>query len=123
MLRKSLSQRRRFAILERDNFTCQYCGRGAPEVKLHVDHIVAVARGGTDDESNLLTACRDCNFGKHTLRVNRERPDVLAACWSCQRGRLVHFDRKDLGVCAECLTFRRRPWMAAYLAWSRRVAA
>jgi hypothetical protein len=29
-----------------------------------VDHVVAVAHGGKTDEDNLVTACRDCNFGK-----------------------------------------------------------
>lgn len=54
----------RFAILERDNFTCQYCGRGAPEVKLEVDHIIAHSQGGKDESTNLVTACRACNLHK-----------------------------------------------------------
>lgn len=36
----------------------------APDVKLHVDHVTPVALGGTDDPSNLVTACADCNGGK-----------------------------------------------------------
>ena len=31
----------RFAVFKRDNFTCQYCGRRAPEVKIHCDHVVS----------------------------------------------------------------------------------
>lgn len=54
----------RFEILSRDRFTCQYCGRQAPEVVLHVDHRLARARGGSNDRSNLVTACSDCNLGK-----------------------------------------------------------
>jgi 5-methylcytosine-specific restriction endonuclease McrA len=54
----------RFRILERDGFRCRYCGRGTPEVTLHVDHVQSVADGGTDDESNLVASCRDCNLGK-----------------------------------------------------------
>lgn len=54
----------RFAILERDNFTCQYCGRGAPEVKLEVDHLIPYSKGGKDKSTNLLTACRACNLHK-----------------------------------------------------------
>jgi hypothetical protein len=57
----------RFAIIKRDNSTCQYCGARAPDVRLTVDHIVAVAHGGTNDPSNLITACADCNFGKNDL--------------------------------------------------------
>lgn len=46
----------------RDDYTCTYCGeRGG---RLECDHVVPVARGGSDDPSNLTTACRDCNRSK-----------------------------------------------------------
>jgi hypothetical protein len=51
-------------ILERDALTCQYCGRRAPAVDLHVDHIISVNDGGSSDDDNLITSCSDCNFGK-----------------------------------------------------------
>jgi HNH endonuclease len=60
----SLSKRIRFAVLTRDRFTCRYCGRSAPAVVLHVDHVHPVSRGGSDDESNLVTACVECNSSK-----------------------------------------------------------
>lgn len=56
--------RARFDILARDNYTCRYCGRQAPSVVLHVDHVIPVVKGGTDDPDNLVTACYDCNEGK-----------------------------------------------------------
>ena len=61
---RKASARLRFLILERDAFTCRYCGRKAPDVELHVDHAIALADGGTDTADNLVTACRDCNLGK-----------------------------------------------------------
>lgn len=65
--RKNLSKRTRFAVFKRDLFTCQYCGATPPSVVLEVDHIEPVAEGGTDDESNLVTACFDCNRGKAAI--------------------------------------------------------
>jgi len=59
----------RFNVLKRDNFTCQYCGQHAPDVKLEVDHIVPIVEGGTNEESNLITSCYACNRGKEGLRV------------------------------------------------------
>lgn len=62
--RKALSKKTRFEVFKRDKFTCQYCGKSAPDVILEVDHVVPVAEGGTDDMLNLVTACFDCNRGK-----------------------------------------------------------
>lgn len=62
--RKALSKKRRFEIFKRDLFVCQYCGQKPPAVVLEVDHIVAVAEGGSDEDHNLITACFDCNRGK-----------------------------------------------------------
>lgn len=64
MSRESLSPKVRFDVLKRDAFTCQYCGRSAPEVDLHVDHVVPVAAGGGNEPGNLTTACAECNLGK-----------------------------------------------------------
>ena len=57
--------RKRWAILKRDKFTCQYCGSKAPEVKLHVDHKIPVSKGGNSKDDNLITACERCNQGKN----------------------------------------------------------
>jgi 5-methylcytosine-specific restriction endonuclease McrA len=69
---KRPSRKARFKVLERDGFKCRYCGRGAPEVRLDVDHVVPFREGGTDDPSNLLAACVDCNSGKsgHPLGIS-----------------------------------------------------
>ncbi len=58
---------KRFAVLRRDGFRCQLCGRGAksePPVELEIDHIVPVAKGGGAEESNLQVLCKECNRGK-----------------------------------------------------------
>ena len=59
----------RWKVLERDKHTCQYCGKPSPLVRLEVDHIVAVVNGGTSAESNLITACWECNAGKSSLNM------------------------------------------------------
>ncbi|MEZ9451507.1 HNH endonuclease [Vibrio splendidus] len=62
--RKSLSKKIRFEVFKRDKFTCQYCGKTAPNVVLEVDHIEPVSKGGTNDILNLIASCFDCNRGK-----------------------------------------------------------
>ena len=49
--RKDISKKTRFEIFKRDSFTCQYCGRKAPDVLLVIDHIEPVSKGGTNDLS------------------------------------------------------------------------
>jgi len=69
MARKEISSGLRFKVLSRDSFTCQYCGRSAPEVVLHVDHVIPVSKGGTNDIRNLVTACEACNLGKSNIEL------------------------------------------------------
>lgn len=69
-----MTNRKRFRILSRDGFACRYCGRKAPEVVLQVDHILARANGGSDDDTNLITSCVECNLGKMTAEMVIELP-------------------------------------------------
>lgn len=62
--RKSISKKTRFEVFKRDSFTCQYCGRSAPDIVLHLEHIQPVSKGGDNDILNLVTSCVDCNAGK-----------------------------------------------------------
>ena len=56
--------RLRVLVLERDNFTCQFCGRKSPEVKLEIDHKFPKSKGGKDELENYQVLCRECNNGK-----------------------------------------------------------
>lgn len=64
MKRKAISKKVRFEVFKRDSFKCQYCGKSAPGIVLHVDHIDPVSKGGCGDIMNLITSCIDCNLGK-----------------------------------------------------------
>ena len=64
MERKSLSKKIRYEVLKRDNFSCQYCGKTAPNVVLEIDHIHPVSKNGESDLLNLITSCFECNSGK-----------------------------------------------------------
>ncbi len=91
--RVHLSVRIRYEILDRDAHTCRGCGRSAPDVVLHVDHIISqhdwkarfetlsgiqivdgVDYNGVNDPKNLATKCQDCNLGKGK---KSEMPKVL----------------------------------------------
>lgn len=60
-----VTQKMRYDVLHRDGFRCVKCGRSKEDgVKLHVDHIKPVSRGGKSKMSNLQTLCEDCNMDK-----------------------------------------------------------
>jgi 5-methylcytosine-specific restriction endonuclease McrA len=57
----------RYTVLQRDRFRCAICGRSPAThlgVVLHVDHVVAWAKGGKTSPKNLRSSCADCNLGK-----------------------------------------------------------
>ena len=66
MARSPIRPRDRFEIFQRDRFMCRYCGAIPGESELQIDHIVPIAKGGTNSLLNLITACRLCNAGKGT---------------------------------------------------------
>lgn len=98
--RKPLGKKIRFEVFKRDKFTCQYCGRKAPEVVLEVDHIKPVADGGTDEMLNLVTACFDCNRGKGKRELSDDS--------------IVVTQQKQLEELAE-----RKEQMEMLIAWKR----
>lgn len=64
--RMIMSDALRYEILHRDGFKCQLCGATSKDgyTRLHVDHIVPIAKGGKTEKSNLRTLCDRCNLGK-----------------------------------------------------------
>lgn len=63
--RGEVSDSLRYDILNRDNFTCVICGASSKQgARLHVDHIIPIAKGGKSVPGNLRTLCERCNIGK-----------------------------------------------------------
>lgn len=76
--KRGISYAQRARILARDGFTCQICGAGAGDedpvnpdkkVRLHIDHIVPLSEGGSNDDSNLRVCCSACNSGRKNLNI------------------------------------------------------
>lgn len=61
---KRCTQKRLF---DRDGPGCKYCGYGKKKGlwwDLEIDHVYPRARGGGDEDENLVLACRKCNRTK-----------------------------------------------------------
>jgi hypothetical protein len=81
----TISNRLRFEILRRDNYICTYCGAKPPNVELTIDHVLPIALGGTDEPTNLTTACTGCNAGKTSSTPDAPLVDSVtddAARWA-----------------------------------------
>ncbi len=59
----------RKAVLARDAYTCQYCGRETHG--LTVDHVIPRSRGGESVWENIVASCAPCNRKKGN-RMPRE---------------------------------------------------
>ncbi|MBX3084345.1 MAG: HNH endonuclease [Anaerolineae bacterium] len=59
----SISEDLRERIRAQADYRCGYCQSKQQYVfgPLEIDHLIPIARGGTDDEDNLWLACRMCN--------------------------------------------------------------
>ena len=85
-------------LFARDHYRCQFCGRSTAELKpresLTRDHLVPLSRGGTNDWTNVVTACSPCNtrkgnrlpeeIGMHPL-AHPVEPHFVHLSWAVRR--------------------------------------
>lgn len=57
----------RARALDRDNYTCQCCGK--KHVRLEVHHIIFRSLGGSDELNNLITLCEKCHKAIHDGKI------------------------------------------------------
>ena len=73
-------KRIRLQVLNRDAWTCAYCGDQAKQV----DHVWPRSKGGEDTLDNLVAACERCNYAKRDktdavfLGTASTPPDLVA---------------------------------------------
>lgn len=79
--------RTRRRIFQRDRGLCQLCKAAERATRAtEVDHIVSLAQGGTDEDSNLQSVCSSC----HRAKTLREAADARwGADWAGGRGSQV----------------------------------
>jgi 5-methylcytosine-specific restriction endonuclease McrA len=54
-------------------YTCLRCGRREPEIKLEADHVVPLAKGGSNSIENIQPLCISCNRSKSTKIIDYRR--------------------------------------------------
>lgn len=85
-------------LFARDSYTCQYCSRVQAQLRprecLTRDHVVPQSRGGSNEWTNVVTACSSCNtrkgsrlpdeIGMHPIRTPME-PHFVHLSWAIRR--------------------------------------
>lgn len=87
----------------RSRGVCWYCGRSLTYEDATLEHLTPLAKGGTNDDSNLVVAHKSCNTSANmlnTLAEKLERRDALRKCRLCN----ATLDLKDEKyICHNCL--------------------
>ena len=68
---KWIRRNKRLAIYRRDDHRCVYCDADLACEVATLDHVVPCELGGTNHESNLVTACLSCNSSKSALPLSK----------------------------------------------------
>ncbi len=89
--RTQIDAKTAYLIRSRDNFVCQACGKNVRGKENHIDHIVPVDFGGTNELDNLQLLCKACNLGKKNLYKEQDKAlmkKIFASTSSKERLRL-----------------------------------
>jgi hypothetical protein len=86
MSKNSTITDRKKRVLLRDWFTCMYCLRRPKRHYITVDHVLPKRLGGTNEQTNLVTSCLECNTVKG-CSFSEEHQDI------CRKLRQMNSDK------------------------------
>ncbi len=66
------------ALFKRDAHLCLYCGKKFSDHDLSRDHVTPISRGGEDNWSNVVAACKRCNNHKAGCTPEQADMELLA---------------------------------------------
>lgn len=92
----------RYFVFDRDNYTCQACGKSKDKV-LHTHHIVYKSLGGTDRADNLITICTECHTSK-----NHKEGGILYK-WMQEGKKVKQYKEATFMNILRARTYRRYP--------------
>lgn len=60
------------ALVQRDGWTCAYCGKSLTQETATIEHVLPLSRGGLDAIKNMVLACRSCNQAAGSLNIRKK---------------------------------------------------
>src|SRR5258708_4126256 len=61
------------------DYTCLCCGKREPDIKLSADHVIPLAKGGSNDIENIQPLCISCNSTKYLDSTDYRKQATLDA--------------------------------------------
>src|SRR3972149_4454396 len=104
LIRGRLTSEEREEIWNRDKRTCYLCGQqisGWQGEHMHVDHVEAFVRGGTNELDNLRAVHPECNLRKADRPSNWKTPIAQLPPQSAEKRQAVNSDIKQTGYSAD----------------------
>lgn len=90
-------------LFNRDQQLCAYCGERFPVRDLSRDHILPVSRGGRNQWTNVVTACRGCNTRKANRTPEEAGLSLLYVPYAPNR--YEHFILKNRRILADQMEY------------------
>jgi 5-methylcytosine-specific restriction endonuclease McrA len=77
-IRKKAIKFSRENVYQRDNYSCQYCGKRVARHELTYDHVLPRSQGGLTNWMNVVTCCIPCNQKKGGRTPEQARMVLLS---------------------------------------------
>ena len=74
--KRNVSNSVKQAIRKEYKYKCQYC-KDTDTKAIHIEHIISLDKGGSNDLENLTLACERCNLKKASLNMPAEYSGIL----------------------------------------------
>jgi 5-methylcytosine-specific restriction endonuclease McrA len=87
----------RHSLIEERNGACEVCGFSC-EFCLQVHHIMPIAKGGTNDKSNLALLCANCHAAVEKMKTAYWNRDIFGAYTDDQYAVLVRLSGEPVAV-------------------------
>lgn len=84
------------ALFRRDVNLCLYCGGGFPSRELSRDHVTPLVQGGTDDWTNVVSACKRCNHHKGGRTPEQAGMELLAIPFTPNHAEYVYLQGRRI---------------------------
>ena len=73
--RVPICKKLRTRIIQKQDNTCNKCSKSFSPFNIHIDHIVGIQFGGSNDEDNLQALCLECHHAK-TIKETKYRKKI-----------------------------------------------